>query len=1140
MRTRILFCGLAVYLAAAIAFAPAAAAFHAPPWDTGHDRFDADPGIPRTDPGSERMCPNASPVEVSTGNFVYALPQFAISGIGPRIDLTLIYNSHDLRKGPFGRGWTHAYEERLVVTTDGAQVFAICCQGRGKRERMSRSADGRYVNLTPTFVTLTRNQDQTHTIRDKHGRVREFDADGKLVRIVDRNSNAVTLGYDATGFLTTITDATGRVLRFTKGPNGRVASMTDPANHVSQFSYDNSGNLVKVADPLGQAWTFSYASNGLMSEIVDPRGKTQMNITYDASRRVSVLMEKDERWEFTYNENEKRTKKEDWEGNDWTFEYNDTGSITRATDPNGHVIVRAYDSDRNLTAFTDGNGNTTRYTYDASGNVLSMTDALGNKRTIAYESIFNLPVAITDPVGNTTTLQYDARGNLLSVTEPNSAVRRFEYNARGQMTRVVDPLGNATTLAFDAHGNVVSVIEPGKNAATASFDVLGDILTLTDPRSNTYQFAYDAARRLVRTTNPAGGAIVRQYDASGNLTALTLPNATTFTFAYDTFSRLTQSTNPLQKVVSYEYNRHDNVTRVIDPNGLSIYYTYDGADRLTTKRTFDDTLTYSYDAAGNLTDISTTSSGRLQFTLNAMNQVTRVVASPQQATVSYSYDAAGRLLTIDDGAGGVIRYGYNLRSLVTTITDFDGFAATFNYDVNRRRSRMDRTGGFSAVYTYDAANRLLSVAHTSPAGPLSFAYVYDQADNRERMTDQAGQHTYGYNRRDHLVSAVHPTTVNPQETFTYDPVGNRATSHLSPSYTYDAANRLLADSRFDYTYDENGNTLSRKDRASGGVRSYEYNAENRITKIVFADGSTATYRYDPLGRRSEKTVGGQTTRYVYAGASILREIDANGNTVARYTPGLYWDETLAVRRNGVIHVLETDGLGSVARTVGNGAATSTYTYDSYGQIIAQTGTPPTPFAFQGREYDAESRLYYYRARHYDPRVGRFLTEDPIGLTGGWNVYAFVRNNPLNHFDLLGLASVEISAGFHVPFSPGIAVGYNFSVTIPLGTGAGIRTELSTDWAGGVIADVGMSASVSDLSGTGGQCEAPFSVNADVVPLKGAKGAGLQITPRRSIDPNAPWWYPSKYIDAISVGAGVGLGSPVNVSGAGTTIWSKEW
>jgi RHS repeat-associated protein len=986
--------------------AQGARGFDAPPWDTGHTPVDSQPGVEQTTPGQCTPNRTASPVEVATGNFIHAVPQLSLVGLGPDVDFTLVYNSHDLRKGTFGTGWTHAYEERLVVTTDGTQTFATCCQGAGKRNRLRRGGNGRYVSISPMALDLTLNDDDTHTLRDKYGNVKEFDADGRMARIVDRNGNALTLGYDNSGFLTTLTDAAGRVTRFSKGPNGRVANVTDPANRVFSYSYDPSGHLTKITDPMGQAWRFEYNTRGLLSRINDPRDNTQTQIEYDVKRRVERLTERDERWTYTYGTDQ--TTKRDRSGNTWVLDYNAAGSVTRRTDPAGKSLSYAYDADLNITAVTDENGHTTQYTYDAKRNLVSMTDALGNIYRVAYEPEFNQPTSVLDPLGNATQFRYDAKGNLTRVTDPSGAVTLFQYDPKGQLLQATDAAGAVSKLAHDTWGNVVSFTAPGKNAETATFDVLGNLLTSTDGRGSIYTFAYDQARRVLSSTNPANGVTTRQYDASGNLTALALANGSIFKFEYDQFNRLTRLINPLNQSTRYTYDRHDNVASTSDALSRSINYQYDALDRLVTKRTAEETVQYGYDPAGNLLS-ATNSHSTLTFTVDALNRVLTAAATPQNVTIAYTYDKAGRLASIDDGSGGTIRYGYDKRSLVTSIADFDGFTANFTYDEIGRRIRMDRTGGYSAAYTYDPASRLLSLSHTGPAGPLKFTYTYDQADNRITMTDPAGAHKYGYDRRNYLNGATHPGASQPNESYTYDALGNRVSSHLSATYTYDAANRLTADARFDYTYDADGNLALRKERTTGSVRGYTYNTDNLLTKIVDNGTTIATYAYDAFGRRYEKNIEGQTIRDVHAGATVLKELDGAGVVTARYTPGVDWDETMAVRRNGATQIFEADGLGSVIRIVSDSTIQAGYTYDSFGRIVNHTGRTQ-PQTFQGREYEVESGLYYYRARYYEPQLGRFLTTDPIGLAGGHNLYRFLENNPLRFRDSSGTEVYECHQG----------------------------------------------------------------------------------------------------------------------------------
>jgi RHS repeat-associated protein len=247
-----------------------------------------------------------------------------------------------------------------------------------------------------------------------------------------------------------------------------------------------------------------------------------------------------------------------------------------------------------------------------------------------------------------------------------------------------------------------------------------------------------------------------------------------------------------------------------------------------------------------------------------------------------------------------------------------------------------------------------------------------------------------------------------------------------------AGNQLTADATHSYQYDENGNLTRKTLLATGNFSQYTYDAENRLTKVEeFAAGNptpafTSTYRYDGLGRRIEKVANGQTKRYIYDGEDILLEYDGANVLQARYTHGPGIDEPIAVTKGGSTFFYHQDGLGTVTElTDSAGTTAKSYSYDAYGTIVDQTGTVEQPYTYTGREFDAETGLYYYRERYYDSKTGRFLQQDPIGISGDLNLYAYVQNGPVNYIDPLGLQAA-------VPFPfPGPAVPFPWPpVAIP--------------------------------------------------------------------------------------------------------------
>src|SRR5262249_12834529 len=160
-----------------------------------------------------------------------------------------------------------------------------------------------------------------------------------------------------------------------------------------------------------------------------------------------------------------------------------------------------------------------------------------------------------------------------------------------------------------------------------------------------------------------------------------------------------------------------------------------------------------------------------------------------------------------------------------------------------------------------------------------------------------------------------------------------------------------------------------------------------------------TFKYDPFGRRIEKVSPTFTSIFAYDGNNLVETVSSTGGVVSRYSQTENIDEPLAELRSGGTDYYEADGLGSVSSlTSGAGAVAQSYTYDSYGNLTASSGSVSNPFQYTGREFDSETGLYFDRARYYDPTVGRFLSEDPIGFNGSTDLYEYVVNNPTNFVD----------------------------------------------------------------------------------------------------------------------------------------------
>ncbi|MDR4470589.1 MAG: RHS repeat-associated core domain-containing protein [Nitrospira sp.] len=220
----------------------------------------------------------------------------------------------------------------------------------------------------------------------------------------------------------------------------------------------------------------------------------------------------------------------------------------------------------------------------------------------------------------------------------------------------------------------------------------------------------------------------------------------------------------------------------------------------------------------------------------------------------------------------------------------------------------------------------------------------------------------------------------------------------SSTISYNTNNQQTAFGTATETYDLNGNLATFTD--ASGTTTYTWNDRNQLTSIS-GPGLTASFTYDSFGKRTGKTINGTTINFLYDGLNPVQE--KNGATVtANLLTGLGIDEFLTRTDSVGVRSLLPDALGStVALGDGIGTLQTQYTYEPFG-FTTQTGVGSTSsFKFTGREDDGTG-LFYYRARYYQPRLQRFISEDPIGFASGdFNLYAFLGNNPVNDIDPLG-------------------------------------------------------------------------------------------------------------------------------------------
>jgi RHS repeat-associated protein len=462
------------------------------------------------------------------------------------------------------------------------------------------------------------------------------------------------------------------------------------------------------------------------------------------------------------------------------------------------------------------------------------------------------------------------------------------------------------------------------------------------------------------STRSARSPRPQALDGNGNLLSLTDARSNATTYTYDVMDRPASRTDPLQRSETYLYDPTGNVREVTDRKSQTTTFAYDSLDRLT--------LTTYADAS----------------------------------TTAYTRDAGDRVTAITDSVGGVIAYTHDLLDRPVSVMAPEGIVS-YTYDLVGRRATMDVSGQQPVGYTYDDADRLTTITQ----GTSTVAFAYDAADRRTSLTLPNGIVTaYQYDAGSQLTSLTYRVgaTMLGDLTYTYDAAGRRTsvggtwarTMLLAPlaSASYDAANQITTWGGQGFTYDANGNLTS------DGAKTYTWNARNQLAGI--SGGVTAGFTYRADGQRASRSVGGSATAFLYDGLNPVQEL-SGGVPTANLLTGLAIDEYFArTDASGSRHFL-ADALGSsMALSDASGVLNSEYTYEPYGVTTLSSSVDGNSFAFTGRENDGTG-LYYFRARYFDPRLQRFLTEDPLGVTvESPTLYGYVGNAPTAWRDPLGL------------------------------------------------------------------------------------------------------------------------------------------
>jgi RHS repeat-associated protein len=834
-----------------------------------------------------------------------------------------------------------------------------------------------------------------------------FDAQGNLVEQVDSRGNKLTVARTASGAIVGISDSFGRSLdvtttsRTVEGYAHRLMdSVTDAAGNMVEYSYDTLGllNAVTWSDASGASNTVAYTYNavGILNSIVDARGIVRTINTYDAKLRVTEQSHEDGgTFHFDYTESgglvTETMVTAPYLFINTTYAFDGKGYTTSITEadpdnPTGYTTSYGLGAKGVVESVTGPIGPEATYTYTAAGLINSVTDASGNETRFFYTPGTDKPTQITDASGATVTLGYGPSGELTSILRPGALepITLTYAPATGLPTSITDEDGSTVYYEYDSHGMLKALSHSVTGVlARYEYDAIGRVTRVEDAEGQAATYAYSNIGRTITMTGPEGDVTVVEYDANGNLTKVTDDRGNSVSYAYNSRDNLSGSTDQVNNSSSRSYTDGTNVYadrpyEITDRLGHVTRMTYGNVDRYfradyLADGGYDE---YVLDAGLRLVNATSSTEGTVSYTYTTATDPVagrvETMTAPE-GTVSYIYNTSGRRTGMDVDSGMSVAYGYDAQGRMDTLTAYIGgtsYPFGFTFDSSGRRQALTFPNGVVATYAYDTADQLTGISIAKDSATLeSFSYTYDRLGRRASMTREGVDL----------------------------PIGD------AMSAVYNAANRMTSYNVDTPTHDAEGNMTGM------GGETYTWNQKNQLIGIANSSGTYATFTYDALGRRIEKTINGVTKRYLYDGADIVAEKDGAGTVIAWYIHGMGIDEPLARvdASTGDAVFYHADGLGSIAAlTEADGAVVTRYAYGPYGET-AVTGTDiAQPFRYTAREWDGATGLYFYRARYYSPEIGRFISEDPIGLAGGINFYAYVGNDPVNYTDPSGLRPPE--------------------------------------------------------------------------------------------------------------------------------------
>jgi RHS repeat-associated protein len=795
-----------------------------------------------------------------------------------------------------------------------------------------------------------------------------------------------------------------------------VHTWGDGGIYDHRLKYDLELRRTEVSDSLNHMSVHYWNETGLVESVLDPLGSRRLTQFDDRCLPVLYVNEVGDRTELTYDER---------------------GNLLQRVAPGGVVTATTYSGLDMPLAVTDPNGNLWTWEYNEAGQVLRQQDPEGLQSVFEYEG--GRLVRFTEAPGMVWTLAWDAHGNQTQIASSDGQVTRWQYDFLGRPVRMLTSRNLEVRRTFDLCGRVVAEAEAVGDVRTWHYDNAGNC-TFAKSVDSEVRFTYTGLGRI--KTRREGGR--------------------TTTFEYDLEQRLIGIRNAAGEINSFERDERGEVVCERTFSGCVKQMTRDPAGRLVRiERSSGHYSLLTYDSSARLSRVDHSDGdfeefhylkdGQLQFAANSSTRVEfgrdaagRVVCERQGSHwVRSSYSESGLRSSIRTSLGAAINVsrseaGFISSLCVATTADPQGVLwqtriarDPFGCEVER-----DLPGGVVAAWTYDPeglpTERLVAGGRL---GERRVRYVWSPGGRLHQVTDWHGREVrYEYDEEGALVRAEQPG--RGVQYRTRDSAGNVYKTVDTRDRSYAQGGRMVtAQGRHGlakYEYDSDGR-LIRVIRADGKSQEYRWNVAGTLKEVVNPDGLCVSFQYDPLGRRVSKTCGRVTTHWIWDRSNVVHEwterpspqtnegLDAGELASGEVAEQSARSSTVS-EPNAVTWVFDPDScellaritdreqfsvisdhLGTpVAMTDSSGQMTWTSTLDLFGVREESSGDAGRcPFRWPGQYEDVETGLYYNRFRYYDPEAGQYLSEDPLGVQGGLELYAYVPD-PLTWIDPFGL------------------------------------------------------------------------------------------------------------------------------------------